>query len=194
MKTLFTIVSLLTLAFCASAQKNYVEIRQASPLYDYQEYSCELPQNFNLDIVHIGVEGQDQLFLGLGRHINVNKTLTVTPYLYAVVGSNNQRGVMVATNVIFQKNKWKASGFVGSYFRLKGGVSNYTALDTADVSRGVSKKIDVGVSTGFFRQEGKWNVQVGPLVRLNDKRGAWVVSYRIGQIGNELRFTRTFSF
>ena len=71
----------------------------------------------------------------------------------------------------------------------------YLVLDSLDTTVEVTKKLDVGVSVGFFLQDGKWNTQAGPVVRLNtDKLGSWAVSQRFGPGRRELRFSRTFTF
>lgn len=193
MKTLIIIAIAFACSAIASAQNNYVELRGASPRYDYEEYGRDLPHNLNVDFVHIGVTGQDQWFIGLGKHLTPVKGVNLTPYIYAVVGTNGQRGAMIAVNASVERGRWKANAFLGRFLRIKGSVSSYTALDTADVTRIINKRIDIGVSTGFFRQEGTWNVQSGPMVRFKDSHGAWVVSYRFGAT-NEVRLTRTFSF
>ena len=192
-KTVFATFIVIAAATTLFAQKNYVELRGASPRYDYEEYARELPNNLTVDFVHIGVTGQDQVFMGLGRHFSPAKGLSITPYFYGVVGTNGQRGVMPAVNASFERGKWKATAFLGRYQRIKGSVSNYTALDTGDVTRSITKRVDLGVSTGFFLTEGQWNLQSGPMVRLKDSRGAWAVSYRFGHV-NEVRLTRTISF
>jgi len=192
-KTLLTIAIVFFVSSVAAAQKNYVELRGASPWYNYEEYARDLPHNLNVDLLHIGVTGQDQFFAGLGYHITPAKGVMVTPYLYAVVGTNGQRGAMVAVNTSVERGKWKVATFLGRFQKIKGSVSNYTALDTGDVTRSITKRVDVGVSTGFFLTEGQWNLQSGPMVRLKDARGSWAVSYRFGHV-NEIRVTRTFSF
>jgi hypothetical protein len=188
-KTLIIIAIALFASSVVSAQQNYVELRGAAPHYDSEEYSRDLPYNLNVDFVHSGVTGQDQFFAGLGYHITPAKGVMVTPYLYAVAGTNGQRGAMVAVNASVERGKWKATAFLGRFLRAKGSVPSYTALDTGDVTRSVTKRVDVGVSTGFFRTEGQWNLQSGPI----DAHGAWAVSYRFGQT-NEVRLTRIFSF
>jgi len=189
---LITAVLLVT-ATAVSAQQNYVELRGATPWYNYQEYSRDFAHGLNGDFYHIGVTGQDQFFAGLCRHFTPAKGVTLTPCFYGVVGTNGQRGVMPALIVSVEKGKWKTNAFIGRFQRIKGSVLSYTVLDTADVTHVLNKRFDVGVSTGFFRQEGQWNFQSGPMIRLKDKRGAWAVSYRFGHT-NEIRLIRTISF
>jgi hypothetical protein len=192
-KTLFIVVIILIAANTTFAQKNYIELRGAAPYYDYEEYARDRPNNLNIDVVHIGVSGQHQILAGVGRRFTLGKGVSITPYLYAVVGTNGQRGAMVAVNASAERGKWKATAFLGRFLRIKGSVSSFTVLDTGDVTRSVSKRVDVGVSTGFYLTEGQWNPQSGPMVRLKDTRGAWMVSYRFGHV-NEIRLTRTISF
>ena len=41
---------------------------------------------------------------------------------------------------------------------------------------------------------GETNVQLGPIVKWNDHRGAWAISWRMIGPQKELRFIRTFTF
>ena len=193
MRTLLMIAITLFFSGVAVAQQNYVELRGASPRYDYEEYSRDLPHGFNLDFVHIGVTGQEQVSIGLGRHFTPAKGVNLTPYVFLVVGNNGQRGAMPALNASVERGKWKATAFIGTFRRAQGNVSNYTVLDTGDVTRSITKRVDVGISTGFFLTEGQWNPQSGPVARFKDSHGAWAVSYRFGNT-NEIRVTRTFLF
>ena len=66
-------------------------------------------------------------------------------------------------------------------------------LDTLDATRTFGRHWEAGVQAGFFRTGGAWNTQVGPLLKLNDRLGAWAASYRFGA-ENEFRVGRVLTF
>jgi hypothetical protein len=75
---------------------------------------------------------------------------------------------------------------------------NYTfpngfVTDVFDVTRAVGNRWAVGVQSGVFRAGDAWNPQVGPLVKFNDRRGAWAASYRLGP-QREFRVGRVVTF
>ena len=112
---------------------------------------------------------------------------------YAVIGKEGgQRGMKIALLVMFEKSGWKLNSFFGHFARIAGDVGHYQVLDTFDVSRVVHGPFEVGLSSGFFHAGGKWNPQIGPLFKLNDRFGAWYLSYRFGP-EYELRFSRNFA-
>jgi hypothetical protein len=108
-------------------------------------------------------------------------SLTIAPLAYAVIGKEGgQRGVKVAVLAVFEKAGWKANVFLGHFAPVSGEVSRYQVLDTGDVTRVLYRRWEVGISSGFFHAGEDWSPQVGPLVKLNDRLGAWGVSYRFG--------------
>jgi hypothetical protein len=72
---------------------------------------------------------------------------------------------------------------------VRGDVSGYDVLDTADLTQVFLKRWEAGVSFGFFHSGSDWNPQLGPLLKRNDRMGAWGVSFRFGP-QRELRLTR----
>lgn len=174
--------------------KNYIELRGGGKTYyEYEEYTRELPKGFSFTALHVR-EGSDHEFsVGFGKALELNKMVTLTPVVYATFGSHGQRGATIGAYVEAEQNKLKARAFVGRFINIKGQTESYTGMDVGDVTYAVSKKWDIGVSTTFFCQGG-CTIQSGPIVRRNDKLGAWEFSYRFGKEENQFRLTRTFSF
>jgi hypothetical protein len=92
-----------------------------------------------------------------------------------------------------EKGGWKFLTFLGQYIPISGSVRSYLVMDTLDFTRTVGKRWEVGLQSGFFRTDGAWNPQTGPLLKLTDRLGAWAVSYRFGP-QNEFRVGRVFAF
>lgn len=144
------------------------------------------------DAFYVGVPGSNELNVGGGFALKRN-ALTLTPLLYAVAGKEGgQRGVKAALLTAYERNGWKFGSFLGAFVPTAGSADSYQVLDTADLTRTLGKW-ELGVQGGFFRSGGAWNTQVGPLLKLNDARGAWAVSYRFGP-DDEFRVGRVFVF
>lgn len=195
MRHFVTVALLAVLATTISAQDNFIELRGSTTQYGYIDYTRNLSKNVVGEVTYIRTPGQQQGFIGLGRSIKLGDAGSINTMAYGVIGSNGQSGIMPAVLPNIQKGPFKSSAFFGWFIKLKGNVSNYAVLDSWDTTWALSKKFDAGMSAGFFRQNGKWNSQVGPMIRLNlDKLGSWNMSQRFGPGGRELRFTRTFTF
>jgi hypothetical protein len=182
--------------FCGqsnAAGQNLVEVRGADTEYRYVDWNYTWKSAAVVDIFYIGVPGSNELNLGGGYAIKAGRAV-LTPLVYAVFGNeDSQRGVKFAVLASFEKDGWKLLSFLGVYARVSGAVRPYQVMDTLDVTRIFAARWEAGVQSGFFRTGGAWNPQVGPLVKLNDRHGAWAVSYRFGP-QREFRAGRVLTF
>lgn len=188
------LVALAVLMFAADAGAQVlVEARLADTQYRFLDVSFTAKNGAVLDGFYVGVPGSNELNLGGGYALK-RGALTLTPLLYAVIGKeDDQRGLKAALLASFERNGWKGLAFGGAYFRAEGAVDDYQLLDTADLTRVVAKRWELGVQSGFFRSGGSWNTQIGPLLKLNDSHGAWAFSYRFGN-EDEFRVGRVWLF
>jgi hypothetical protein len=192
LRTLLISAAVLVMFSQAMAQ-NIIELRGANTKYRYADWNYTFKNSVVADLFYVGVPGSNEFNLGGGYAFKLGKW-TVNPLLYAVLGKEgSQRGVKMALLVMFEKDGWKLNSFLAHYARLSGEVQKYQVLDTLDFSKVVGKRWEIGISNGFFHADGKWNPQVGPLLKLNDKWGSWGVSYRFGP-QKEFRATRLFAF
>lgn len=186
------VVPLLCLPRSAAAQ-HLVEVRGADTEYRYADWNYTWANGLIFDVFYVGVPGSNELNLGGGYAIK-RGSLVVTPLVYAVVGKeDSQRGVKVALLVSFDRSGWKVLSFVGHYVDVSGEVDAYDVLDTLDVTRTIGVHWEAGIQSGFFHAGGDWDPQIGPLVKLNDRLGAWAVSYRFGP-RPEFRASRVLVF
>ena len=175
------------------AAQAVVEVRLADTEYRFVDVSFTAKSGAVFDCFYVGVPGSNELNVGGGYTFKRN-ALALTPLVYAVIGKEGgQRGVKAALLAGFEKNGWKFASFLGAFIRASGSTDSYQVLDTADFTRTLTTRWEVGVQGGFFRAGGSWNTQVGPLVKLNDARGAWAASYRFGH-ENEFRVGRVLVF
>jgi hypothetical protein len=173
--------------------QNLIEFRFADTKYRYADWLYIHPSSLTIDVFYDGVPGSNEFNFGGGYGIKIRK-LTVTPLLYFVVGKEaSQRGLRLALLATFDKDGWKLVSYLSHFAPLSGGVSHYQSLDTLDFTRVVGKHWEIGMQSGFFHSEGKWNPQNGPLIKLNDRYGNWGASYRFGP-QKEFRFIRIFVF
>lgn len=184
--------SILCCAAAAHAQ-GLVEVRYADTSYRFADVSYVWKNGVTLDTFYVGVPGSNELNLGGGYAVK-RGALVLTPLVYAVIGKeDDQRGVKTALLAAYERGGWKLLAFGGAYFKIDGLAGDYQLLDTADITRVVAKRWEVGVQSGFFHIDGSWNTQIGPVVKLNDSKGAWAVSYRWGN-EDEFRVGRVFFF
>lgn len=186
------ILALLILAAVCRAS-DVVEVRSSSSgEYRYMEWM----HTFNkvaTDIYYVGVPGNNELDVCLGYQIPSRRGLSVTPFFCGVTAKENrQLGVKTAAAISWEKGKWKGDAYYGHFLPLRGNLNSYDVLDSGNATYVLSKCWEVGISTGFFRQDGKWNPLVGPLARRNDKLGSWSVSFRTGPT-KEFRVIRTIT-
>jgi hypothetical protein len=186
----------ILLALLASGKQgwaqHYLEGRIASSEYRYFDWNYTFHNSAIVDAFYVGVPDSNEFNLGGGYGFKPRPSLTVAPMAYAVIGKEaGQRGVKIALLVMFEKNGWKLNSFLGHFSPIAGDVERYQVLDTLDVSRVIRGPFEVGLSNGFFHAGGKWNPQIGPLFKVNDRLGSWYVSCRFGP-QNELRFSRSF--
>lgn len=191
-------ISLILLMIVLGAKQgvaqHYLEVRGTDTKYRYFDWNYAFTNSILVDVFYVGVPGSNEFNLGGGYNFKPKPILTIAPLAYVVIGKEaEQRGIKVALLVAFQKNGWRANSFLGHFQRISGEVDNYQVLDTFDFSRVVHGPVEIGFSSGFFRAGGQWNSQNGPMFKLNDRLGAWYVSYRFGP-DNELRFGRSFLF
>jgi hypothetical protein len=169
------------------------EVRVADTRYRFVDVSFTRKNGVVFDCFYVGVPGSNELNIGGGYAIKRN-ALTLTPLVYAVVGKEGgERGVKTALLTAYERGGWKFGSFLGAFVRTSGSTDSYQVLDTADLTRTLGKRWELGLQAGFFRSGGAWNTQVGPLLKLNDARGAWAVSYRFGQ-QKEFRVGRVLVF
>ena len=176
----------------AGLAQHYLEARGADTEYRYFDWNYTFSNSAIVDVFYVGVPDSNEFNMGGGYGFKPHPSLTIAPMAYAVIGKEaGQRGVKLALLVMLDKDGWKVNSFFGHFIPVAGDVENYQVLDTLDASRVVHGPFEVGLSNGFFHAGGKWNPQIGPLFKLNDRFGSWYVSYRFGP-QNELRFSRSF--
>jgi hypothetical protein len=188
----FLCTSLLVVARQAAAQI-VAEARLADTRYRFVDVSFTRKDGVVFDVFYVGVPGSNELNAGGGYAFKRN-ALTLTPLVYAVVGKEDgERGIKTALLAAYERAGWKFGSFIGAFVRTSGSIDSYQVLDTADLTRMFATRWELGLQTGFFRAGGSWNTQIGPLLKLNDARGAWAVSYRFGS-EKEFRVGRVFVF
>jgi len=157
------------------------EARGADTKYRYFDWNYTFHNSVIIDLFYVGVTGSNEFNLGGGYAFKPVPSLLIAPLLYAVLGKEGgQRGVKIALLLMWEEHGWKANSFLAHYAPVSGDVASYQVLDTADFTRVLKKRWEAGVSAGFFHADRTWNPQVGPLLRVNDRFGAWMVSYRFG--------------
>ena len=183
----------LLCGFPSAAGQGLAEVRLADTKYRFVDVSYTWKNGVVFDGFYVGVPGSNELNAGAGYAFR-RGALTLTPLVYAVIGKEGgQRGVKTALLAGFERKDWKFLAFAGAFVRASGSTAGYQVLDTADLTRTLATRWELGVQAGFFRTGGAWNTQVGPLLKLNDSRGAWAVSYRFGN-EKELRVVRVLVF
>lgn len=180
-------------AAAPAAGQNLVEVRFANTKYRYADWNYTFKNGAVVDLFYVGVPGSNEFNLG-GGYAFKRRPLVLTPLAYAVIGKeNSQAGVKLALLASFDKAGWKVLSFLGDYVPIAGDVDSYQVLDTLDFTRAFAGRWEAGLQVGFFRQDAAWNTQVGPLVKRNDRLGAWAASYRFGN-QNEFRVGRVLTF
>jgi hypothetical protein len=160
--------------------QHYLEGRIANTEYRYFDWNYTGHNSAIVDLFYVGVPDSNEFNLGGGYGFKPKPSLTIAPLAYAVIGKEAE------------KSGWKLNSFLGHFSPIAGDAKHYQVLDTLDVSRALHGPIEIGLSNGFFHADGKWNPQIGPLFKLNDRLGSWYVSCRFGP-QNELRFGRSFA-
>jgi hypothetical protein len=183
----------VVLSHSSAAAQNVVEVRAADTKYRYVDWNYTFKNAVVVDAFYVGVPGSNEFNVGGGYAFKRGR-LVLTPLVYAVFGlEESQRGVKIALLASFEKDGWKLLSFIGHYAPVTGSVDSYQVLDTLDFTRTIGTRWEVGLQAGFFRADGAWNTQVGPLLKVNDRLGAWAVSYRFGS-ENEFRVGRVLTF
>lgn len=181
------------LGLCDIAAQTVAEVRLADTQYRFADVSFTAKNGAVFDCFYVGVPGSNELNVGGGYTFKRN-ALTWTPLVYAVIGKEGgERGVKTALLTAYERSGWKFASFAGAFIRTSGSTDSYQVLDTADLTRTLGTRWELGVQSGFFRSGGAWNTQIGPLLKLNDARGSWAVSYRFGS-EKEFRVGRVFVF
>jgi hypothetical protein len=177
----------------SAAGQHLVEVRGADTEYRYVDWNYTWGRGAIVDLFYVGVPGSNEFNVG-GGYVIKRGRLTLAPLVYAVVGKEDSpRGVKIALLASLEGGGWKMLSFLGHYIPVSGAVGAYQVMDTLDVTRTIGTRWEAGVQSGFFRAGGTWNPQVGPLVKLNDRLGAWAVSYRFGP-QPEFRAGRVLTF
>jgi hypothetical protein len=170
-----------------------VELRASTTKYRFLDVSHTFANRVVLDVLHLGVPGMNELYLGAGYQLRPAAGVSVAPILYAVLGKeNHERGACLGALLSVDRGGWKVLGFVGHFFRTGAGVSDYTFVDALDLTR-TSGRWELGASAGAYETRGDLTWLVGPTVKRNDRRGAWAASARFGN-DTELRLIRILSF
>jgi hypothetical protein len=186
-----------TQADAPATPANYVELRASgseSGFYRYAEYARTFSNRLVLDILYLGVPGQNEFYAGLGYQFTPTEKLTFTPLVYGVTGrENRQRGVAFGAFTVGSIADWNIYSFAGVFTPVAGDVPAYFFLDTLDLTRSISKRWELGGSGGLFCSLGTCSRVIGPVLVLNDKKGSWRTSARAGT-ATEVRLTRTFVF
>ena len=176
-----------------AVSQHLIEARGADTEYRYLDWNYTWRNGPVVDLFYVGVPGSNEINLGGGYSFKRGH-LMVAPLAYAVIGhEHSQRGVKLALLVTFEDRGWKLLAFVGRYLPVSGGVDGYLVMDAFDLTRTIGTRWEAGVQSGFFRVDGAWNQQIGPLLKRNDGQGAWAVSYRFGT-ENEFRVGRVVVF
>lgn len=184
------VILVLWLAGTQGMAQHYLEARGANTKYRYFDWNYTFKNSAIVDLFYVGVPGSNELNCGGGYGFKPTAALTIAPVAYAVVAKEaEQRGIKIALLVMLDKDGWRVNSFVGHFARISGDVKSYQVLDTLDASKVIFKRYEIGISNGFFHADQKWNPQIGPLFKVNDRLGAWAVSYRFGP-QRELRFSR----
>ena len=179
--------------WASASDTDTVEVRSASGEYRYADWTHNFKNKLATDLYYIGVPGNNELVACVGYSFPARVGLSVTPFFCGITAKENkERGVKAAAAISWEKERWKGDVYYARFHPLRGNVSSYDVLDAANFTYSASKRWEVGVSTGFFRQDGKWNPLVGPLIRLHDKFGYWGISVRTGST-TELRVIRTIT-
>jgi hypothetical protein len=164
----------------SAAGQHLLEVRGADTEYRYADWNHTWGNGAVVDVFYVGVPGSNEFNVG-GGYVVKRGRLTLAPLVYAVVGrEDSQRGVKIALLASFEAGGWKLLCFLAHYAPVSGAVDAYQVMDTLDVTRALGTRWEAGVQSGFFHAGGNWSPQVGPLVKLNDRLGAWAVSYRFG--------------
>jgi hypothetical protein len=197
MHTLAKAITLLVLIAGArqGLAQHYIEARGGvDTKYRYFDWNYTFKNAALVDVFYVGAPGSNEFNLGGGYGFKPKPSLTLSPLVYAVIGKEGeQRGIKIALLAMYEKNGWKVNSFFGHFERISGDVDNYQVLDTFDVSHVIHGPLEAGFSSGFFHAGGTWSPQNGPLIKLNDRFGAWYASCRFGP-ANEFRFSRNFLF
>lgn len=175
----FVLLLMLGSATRASGQ-HMVEIRGADTKYRFADWNYSFSNGPVVDVFYVGVPGSNEVNAGGGYAFKMGG-LVMTPLVYGVIGMEGaQSGVKAALLVSLDKGGWKLLSFLADYVPVSGDVESYLVLDTLDFTRVVGKRWEVGVQADFFKTGDAWNPRLGPLVKLNDRHGAWAASYRFG--------------
>lgn len=168
-----------------------VELRASTTEYRFLDLSHTRASGLVLDAVYVDVPGLNQLFVGAGYEFEPAERLSLIPMLYAVSGSDTH-GVAVGGLVSLQHGGWQVLGFVGHFFQTGGEVSDYTFVDSLDLTRMIGRW-EVGGSVDAYETEGEVAWRAGPTLKRNDTWGAWGMSALFGD-EREFRLIRAVTF
>lgn len=185
---------ILALLPAAAHAQTVVELRGSTTRYRFVDLNHTFTRGLFLDLLYLGAPGSNELYAGGGWSFKPAPGLTLTPIVYAVgAHENDERGLALCASLFVDHAGWRVLGFGGRFLRVKGGVPDYTFLDSLDVTHVIAGKWELGVSAGFLRIGDDWNELIGGTLKLNDKRGATALSLRGGH-KTELRLIRTLTF
>jgi hypothetical protein len=183
----------LTLSASAATGQTVLEARYGAHTdYRFVDLSHTFASHLVLDALYTGVPGANEFLFGVGYQLR-GHGFSVAPVVYRVIGKeNDERGITLGALLSLDTGGFKGAGFVGHFFRTSGGVPDYDYADALDLTRALGAW-EVGISTGYFHQSGRWTWLIGPTVKRNDAKGTWAVSARWGD-DTEVRVLRVFVF
>lgn len=199
MKIRITTIIIALVVFCSGLfAQDFIELRAGFTkdglAYRYIDYNHTFSNNVVFDIAHYGSSGQNELWIGAGYSKKLGESFVTTNAAYLVVGKENRQiglglasfggGKIKKTNITYQTY---------AFLPARGDMAKYLAVDSFDLTIGVTKKIEIGGSLGAYFIGKNSNLLGGGLVRFNDKLGS-TSFYLRGGAYTEFRVSRTISF
>lgn len=197
MKT-FIFLFVLIVVYCTTAlSQDYVEVRggitKDGLTYRYIDYNHTFNNDVVVDIAYYGSPDQNELWVGVGKYKKFSEKTAVTFAVYGVVGKESRQiGLGLSSFGSSEVKKAKVNYQTYGFVPFKGGVKNYLAVDSLDVTFPVKKKVEIGGSVGMYWIARSTNLIAGPQVKFNDKYGSTSFSVRTGAY-TEFRISRSFS-
>jgi hypothetical protein len=175
------------------AAQTTMDARGSNSQYRFVDVSHAFKNNVVFDALYIGVPGSNEVFVGGGYQFKPAQWLTISPLFYGgIARENHERGVKVAVLALVDTGSWRSAAYIAQFAPVAGEAKRYFLCDSLDVTR-VVKSWEVGVSLGIFAEDNANSWKLGPMIKHNDKRGAWALSAR-GGTDFELRINRVVVF
>lgn len=182
----------LTVVVASCSGADSFSFAVASNQYRTVDWTRQWDEHFVTDLNYLGTKTNNEMCAGVGYILKPVNSLTFIPFAYFVLGTDGQElGLGFGGVVSFSARKWRGSFNVNHFFPLHGSVENYNISDASTLTRAISKNWETGVMFSIFQQASTHLVFSGPLIRRNDKLGAWTISFEAGS-QNQVRLQRTF--